>query len=254
MSNRIRNSVVRLFAVLICGLWLSAGASHTLLADSAAPAAMASTSSQSRMFPAERREEMHQKKIDNPEAEEGANVYRHSATVHVLAKIFGLSVESTARLFETINFVLLVALIVWGIVRVLPKTLRSRTERIRNEIEQARAATAEASRRLSGVEERLSHLDSEIAALRERAEQETVLEEKHLREALEQEKQSIVTAATQDIDAATKNAQAQLKRLAAELVIEHAQRKIQISPETDRSLVEGFVKDVKDTPPRGGVN
>lgn len=253
MSNRIRNFVAHCFAVLICGILLSGFAAPALRADSVAPPpTQATVSTQSSAAQAKRREEIRQKRIDNPEAEDGANVYRHSPMVHSLARMFGLSVESTSRLFETINFVLLVALIVWGIARLLPKTLRARTERIRNDMEQARVATAEANRRLSAVEERLSSLDSEIAALRERAEQETALEEKHLREALEQEKQAILTTAAQDIEAAGKNAQAQLKRLAAELVIEHAQRKIQVSPEADRSLVEGFVSNLKDM--RGGVN
>lgn len=209
---------------------------------------------QSAQMQAKRREQIHQKKIDNPEAGEESNVYRHSATVHAIARIFGLSVESTSRLFETINFAVLVILLVWIVARLLPKTLRNRTERIRNELEQARVATAEANRRLADVERRLGQLDSEIEGIRTRAEQETILEEKHLRAALEQEKQSILENASQDIQAATKNAQSLLKNLAADLVIEHARKKIAVTPETDRSLVEGFVSDLERNQPRGGAN
>ena len=127
---------------------------------------------------AKRQAEIRQKKIDNPEAEEGENVYRHSSMVHTLARLFGFSVETTSRLFEIINFILLVILIVWGIWKVLPRlypelTFRARTERIRNELQQARAATEDANRRLAGIEERLSHLDSEINEIRTQAEQET---------------------------------------------------------------------------------
>jgi F-type H+-transporting ATPase subunit b len=213
----------------------------------------AQTPHQARMQ-AERRAEIRQRKIDNPEAEEGENVYRHSATVKKLAGAFGLSVETTSRLFEIINFVLLLALIVWGIAKLLPKTLRARTERIRSEIEQARMATEDANRRLSSVEERLSRLDSEIETIRTQAEHETALEEQRLRAAMEQEKKSILDSATQNINAATKNAQSLLKKLAADLVIEHARRQIAISPETDRTLVTGFLADVSDKQPRGGVN
>lgn len=261
MSRRSQRMIAcRTLRILVCGFFLLAFAAPSLLAassDASAGAQMSAagpTTAQQKQQ-AMRRKEIHQKKIDNPEAEDAADVYRHSPMVHSLAKMFGLSVESTSRLFETINFVLLVIAIVWGIAKLLPRALRSRTERIRNEIEQARVATAEANRRLAGVEERLAHLDSEIEAIRARAEQETLLEEKHLRAALEQEKQSIVESATQDIQAASKNAQSQLKKLAADLIIEHARRQIAVTPETDRSLIDGFLGKLNEKqPPNGGVN
>lgn len=203
---------------------------------------------------AKRNAEMRQRKIDNPEAEDGSNVYRHSPMVQKLAQSLGLSVEATSRMFETINFIFLMALIVWGVAKLLPKALRARTERIRRELEQARIATEDANRRLAAVEERLSRLDGEIDAIRVHAEQETVQEEQRLREAIEQEKRAILAAAEQDIRAATKNAQSQLKKLAADLVIEHARQQVAISPEVDRSLVAGFLADVGNEHPRGGVN
>ena len=150
----------------------------------------------------------------------------------------------TSRIFEIINFILLVICIVWLVGRILPKALRNRTERIRNEIEQARAATENANRRLASVEERLGRLDSEIEAIRRKAEQETTLEEKRLRAAHGAGKAAILDSAAQNIGAATKNAQSQLKRLAAELVIEHATRQIAVTPETDKTLVEGFLTDL----------
>lgn len=207
---------------------------------------------------AERREEIRQKKIDNPEPQDAANIYRHAANVRKVARFFGLSTEATSRLFETLNFVLLLICIVWLIARILPKTLRARSERISTEIQQARVATEDANRRLARVEERLSRLDGEIEAIRAQAEQETSLEEKRLRTAIDQEKQVILDAAAQDIAAATKNAENLLKNLAADLVIEHAKRQIAVTPATDRSLVENFLTDLdggSNAPnSRGGVN
>ncbi len=256
-QGSFRRKILRLFAFCCLLVLMLAGAG--LQADAAIqnpasePPAIAQTPHQSKLR-AERREERRQRKIDNPEAEEGANVYRHSPMVHSLARMFGLSVEATSRIFEIINFILLVICIVWGVGLILPRALRNRTERIRNEIEQARAATENANRRLAGVEERLGRLDNEIDAIRRKAEQETALEEKRLRDAMEQEKQQILASAAQDISAATKNAQSQLKRLAAELVIEHARRQIVVTPESDKTLVEGFVTDLNRKHPGGGVN
>lgn len=224
------------------------------LAAQAGNSAPAQTTRHVSKLQMERREEIRQKKIDNPEAEDGANVYRHSPMVHTLAHAFGLSVEVTSRMFEVINFVLLLAIIVWGVVKILPKALRNRSERIRSEIEQARIATEDANRRLAQVEERLGRLDADIDLMREQAEKETAQEEKRLRAALEQEKLAILAAATQDIEAATKNAQSQLKKLAADLVIQRAKQGISVNSEIDRSLIEGFLSGVSQGGPRGGVN
>ena len=222
--------------------------------NAGAPIVTASQQAQQSRQQAKRREEIRQRKIDNPEAEEGANVYRHSATVHGIARSLGLSVEATSRMFESINFILLLVAIVWVVRRTLPRALRNRTERIRTEIEQARIATEEASRRLARVEERLERLDSEIEAIRRKANQETTLEEERLREAMEQEKRIILESAAQDIDAASKNAQSQLKRMAAELAIENARRRIASSGENDHTLVEGFLTDLNRKHPGRGVN
>jgi len=254
---------------MACGMILLAGSAPRLLASINPPVrnfpALQSDSNAAQSSPSElqakrrarRREEIRQKKIDNPEAEDGSNVYRHSPMVHKLAHLLGLSVEVTSRLFETINFILLLVGIVWLVARILPRTLRNRSERIRNEIQQARVATDDANRRLSSIEGRLASLDGEIDAIKTKAEQETVAEEKRLRAAMEQEKQAILDAAAQDITAASNNAQSLLKNLAADLVIEHAKRQIAVTPESDRSLVEAFLTDLKgknEKQPRGGVN
>lgn len=202
----------------------------------------------------ERKEEIQQRKVDNPEAEEGANVYRHSPMVHTLAGIFGLSVETTARIFEILNFFILMAAIVWFVARLLPKTLRSRTERIQNEMQRARTATENANRRLADVEQRLGRLDKEIAEIKIKAEQDTAAEEQRLRAAMEQEKQLILATAGQEIAVAGMNAQRQLKNFAAELAIEHAKRRIAVSADTDSLLINDFVADLTEKSSRGGVN
>jgi F-type H+-transporting ATPase subunit b len=205
---------------------------------------------------AKRREEIRQKKIDNPEIGQGENLYRHSPNVQAVARFLGWSTETTSRSFEILNFIILIIGIVWLLARIVPKALRARAERIRTELEQARIATENANRRLAAVEERLSRLDGEIDAIRAQAEQETAIEEKRLRAAIEKEKQSILDAASQDIAAATKNAQSLLKHLAADLVIERAKHEIAVSPATDQSLVQNFLSDLgeRNQHSNNGVN
>ncbi len=248
--------------LVLCGvLFLGAAACSSPIAAQQVVAGNAQSEPKAKLQ-AERKEEVQQKKIDNPEAEDSVNVYRHSATVQKLAGVFGLPVETMARIFEVTNFALLMIVLVWGVMKLLPRlfpelTFRARTERIRTDMERARVATEEANRRLASVEERLSRLDSEIDTIRTQAEHETVLEEARLRAALEQEKHQILETAAADISAASKNAQNQLKRMAADIVIEHARRQIAVTPEADRSLVEGFLADVAAHSPgntSGGVN
>ena len=143
-----------------------------------------------------RREEIEQKKIDNPEVDDEVNIYRHSATVQKLANMFGMSVEVMSRWLEGLNFLVVVAFIVWFLARIMPKTLRARTERIQRELQQARTVTEDANRRLASVEERLARLDTEINGIKTQAQQDAVEKEKQMRAALEQEKQSILDSAT----------------------------------------------------------
>ncbi len=240
----------KLGIALLGSMLLSPGAAAVAQTTTAAPAAAASGNTRRQ---AERREEIRQKKIDNPEAEDGANVYRHSPMVHSIANALGISVEAASRSFMSINFFLILALIVWGLGRMLPRALRARTERIRTEMEQARIATEDANRRLAAVEERLSRMSSEIAAIETQAAQETEREAERLRAAAERERQLILDAASQEIEAATKNAENQLRTLAADLVIDHARRRIAVSEEADRSLVAGFVGGLGTGAPKNGV-
>ncbi|MGH9617930.1 MAG: ATPase [Acidobacteriaceae bacterium] len=201
-----------------------------------------------------RNEEILQKKIDNPEAQDANNVYRHSQMVHTLARMLGLPVEVTSRMFEGLNFIVLLACIVWFLARALPKALHNRTQRIQSQLQQAHAATEEANQRLANVEARLGRLDIEIAAIKTHAHQEAHDKEKQMRAALEQEKQVILHTSAQEIAAAGAKAQSQLKRVTAEMAIERAKRKLALTMEADHSLVESFLVDLGRERHGNGVN
>ncbi|MGC1870659.1 MAG: ATP synthase F0 subunit B [Acidobacteriaceae bacterium] len=254
--------------VAVCGLCLlflavpgshamqTAGAAQSAHSAQATPAAQSAPPAQSSITSAQtkRREEIEQKKIDNPEVGDEANIYRHSATVQKLANKVGISVEVMSRWLEGLNFLVVVAFIVWFLARIMPKTLRARTERIQRELQQARTVTEDANRRLASVEERLARLDAEINGIKTQAQQDAVEKEKQMRAALEQEKQSILESSTMEIAAASSKAQSQLKRMTAELAIERAKHKIAVSADADRSLVETFLVDLDKEHHSGGVN
>jgi len=189
-------------------------------------------------------------RVEDRAAEESAsadsevNVYRHSAMVHTLAHMFGLSTETTARIFEVINFLILAVAVLWFVMRALPKTLRSRKERIQKNLQEAHIATEDANRRLQDVEQRLARLDSEIDALKHQAEHETSVDEARIRASMEEEKQRLIHAAEQEIQSVGANAQRRLKALAADLIVEYASHNVSLQPDADRSLISSFVSEL----------
>ncbi len=159
-------------------------------------------------------EAAHPPKTEHAEAEEHENdQYRHAPVVQSVSNMLHLSVETTARMFEIINILVLALAILIPLGRFLPKFLRKRSEKLSNDIEAARKVSADANARLSAVEAKLSRLDEEIAKFRTQVEQESLQDEARIKATLEEESARIVASAEQEIGAAA----AQAKRCAASL-------------------------------------
>lgn len=178
---------------------------------------------------------------NNAEKDEKAE-YLHSASVRAIGAKLGMNPEQAATVFTIANFIVLAGLVGWFLMRALPKTFRNRNSAIQKHLVEARTATEEASARLSGVEARLAKLDGEIAAMRKQADNDAAAEEQRIKAHVEEEKQKILNAAEQEISAATTAARRQIQQYAAELAIEQAARKLVVTAETDRLLVEDFAR------------
>lgn len=178
--------------------------------------------------------EKRQQESDETEA------FRHSAMVGKMGHAVGLNPEQAATAFEALNFIVLVVGLGFLAVKTLPRAFRSRSTAIQKGLVDARTATEEASTRLKAVEARLGRLDEEIASMRQQAETDGQREDERLHASLEAEKAKILAAADTEIQAATAAARRELQRHAAELAIEQAARRLVISAETDRVLIEDF--------------
>jgi F-type H+-transporting ATPase subunit b len=176
-------------------------------------------------------------------AAEDENVYRHTPLVQTLAKSFHLDVETTARLFEYINFAIIALAILIPVVRIMPRIIRKRSETLKHDLESARKTTADANARLSAVEAKLSKLDSEIAAIRTQVEEESKHDEERIKASIGEESDRIVAAAEQEIAVASAQAKRELRHFAADLAIEQAAKQLVLTPETDRALIAEFVGD-----------
>ena len=192
---------------------------------------------------------------DKSKQEENENeAYRHSATVQMLGAKLGLNAEQAATAFSLINFALLVIGVGWVLMKTLPKLFRDRNTLIQKHLVDARTATEEASARLSGVEARLAKLDSQIAAMRTQAEKDAAADEQRIKAAVEDEKRKILDAAEQEIASATVQARRQIQQFAADLAIDQAAKKLVVTAETDRLLVQSFARRLTSGDAKEGHN
>ena len=97
------------------------------------------------------------------EADTGENVYRHSASVRYIGRWFHLDPETAATVFEFFNFAVLAGVILYFLLKNLPKTFRANRETIQHQLVDARTATEQSRERLAAIEQRLARLDDEIA-------------------------------------------------------------------------------------------
>lgn len=186
------------------------------------------------------------------EEDEQNDAYRHSPMVVKIGGIMGMSPERAFSAFTIFNLLIFVVAVGYFLLRALPKTFRKRNTSIQKHLVDARSATEEANARLSSVEARLSNLDTQIAGMRTQAETDSARDEQRISANIEEEKLKILAAAEQEILAATLHAQRQIQRYAAELAIEHAAKKLVVSAETDRLLVQSFAQRLSGN--KGGQN
>lgn len=180
---------------------------------------------------------------DKNKQEENENeAYRHSAAVRALGSKLGLNAEQAATAFTLINFALLVIGVGWVLLKTLPKLFRDRSNKIQKHLVDARTATAEASARLTSVEARLAKLDGQIAEMHAQAEKDSIVDEQRIKAAVEDEKKKILQTAEQEITSATSQARRELQQYAADLAIDQAARKLVVTAEADRLLVQNFAR------------
>lgn len=168
--------------------------------------------------------------------------YTHSTVVRKIASLLHLRVDTAAAIFEDINSALILLAIAWLLFKFVPGLLRRRSVVLQKSLAEARTATEDANRRLAQVESRLQRLDSEIEAIRRQVESESAEDERRILAGMEAERARIVASAEQEIGAAQAAAQRELKQFAADLAIDQARHRIQVSSEADRALIRDFGK------------
>ena len=181
-------------------------------------------------------------------------VFKHSKPVAAFARIFHLSPDVASGFFWALNAAILFAFVGYFLVTGLPKAFRSRRLQLDRQIVEARIATEKAEERLRAVEDRLSHLDSEIEAVREQAERDSANDETRIKQAMAAEKQKIITSAEHEIAAAGAAAERRLRRFAAELAVDRASSRLHLTEGDDRTLIQEFAASLGSNGSQGGRN
>ncbi len=166
---------------------------------------------------------------------------KHSSTVRWLARKTNLSVHGMHLLATSLNFAIVAALAFWAARKFLPAMFRNRSQAIQQALEEARAASQDANRRLADIETRLRQLDGEIGRMQVTAEKEGAAEEARIQKAAEEDIRKVVLAAEQEIPAAAKQARRELAAHTAGLAVALARKQINVDSNTDQVLVRTFI-------------
>jgi F-type H+-transporting ATPase subunit b len=153
-------------------------------------------------------------------------------------------------LWQIFNFIVFVALIVYLLRNKIGigKVFNDRAASIRKELDKARIEKAEAERKLTEVEARLSKLDQEVAGMRAEAEREAERETARIREAAAQEAEKIRQMANREIEGAMKEARAELRAFVAENSVGLAEAiiKRELKPEDNRRILNKYVEELRE--------
>jgi F-type H+-transporting ATPase subunit b len=177
-------------------------------------------------------------------SEDETSQFRHSASVKLLSRITGLSLEGAYWLAVLLNFAIVAGLIAWAAQKNLPAVFRRRTASIQKSLEEARRASEDANQRLAQIESRLGRLDDEITQMRTTSEKEAAAEEERIKASAADDARRIVESVEQEIAAAAKAARRELTSYAADLAVTLATKQIRVDASTDQALVRRFANQL----------
>jgi F-type H+-transporting ATPase subunit b len=152
----------------------------------------------------------------------------------------------TGWVFRWINFVIVVALLVYGTRKATPH-FRAHQEQIVQKIAEGTRAREAAEQRRREVEEKLKSLDQEIERIRADAKRGGDAEATRLRATAKEDAHKIERAAQAEIVAAERAARLELKALAARMAVERAEVLLrdELTPKAEAALFSGFVGELE---------
>ena len=152
------------------------------------------------------------------------------------------------ELWKFVNLAIFVIVLVVAMRKFfgVPQMFRSRKESIRAELEKARTERDAALAKLKEVEERLAHLDSQVATIKERSVIEAREERERISRSTQDEIAKLTAQAQREIENAATVAKKDLRRFTAEQSVRLAEEMIRrdIRPDDDARLFTRSIEEM----------
>jgi len=154
----------------------------------------------------------------------------------------------TGWVFRWVNFAIVFGAIVFGFSKAGP-AFRKRADDISQKIAEGTRAREAAEAQRRAVQEKMSHLDEEVARLRADAKRAAEAETLRLRAVAKEEAQQIERAGQAEIAAAEQAARLDLRLLAGRLAVERAEALLreQMTPNTEAAVFRAFVETLQES-------
>lgn len=173
-------------------------------------------------------------------------------TAHAAAEAHGEAhAEKTyfgipASILKFINMVLFWGLLIYVLVGPVRRAFRERGERIRGDLTEAASRRVKADEMARDIHARLAKIETDVAAVLKRAEEDGERQKLEMIAAAEQEAQKILTAARTEVDARVKAARQELTEYARELSADNARALIerQLTDEDRRKIFSESVEQI----------
>ena len=154
--------------------------------------------------------------------------------------------STTGLIFRWLNFLIVFGGAGYLIAKHGGAFFRGNAKAIAASITEAQTAKAEADRELHTTQEKIAHLDREVAQMREAARRESEAEAERLRVSGQTEIQKINIAASSELKAAERAAQQELRSLAAAMSVERAAAivKLRMNPQVRARILQTFLDEL----------
>jgi F-type H+-transporting ATPase subunit b len=149
-------------------------------------------------------------------------------------------------LWGSIAFLIVLGVLVKFAFPVLKKTMQDRQDKIREDLEGAESARAEAEREREDYRQKIQESRQEAVGILEAARGDAERVRADIIARAETEANEIKARATDDIRLATERAQADLQASVKDLSIELAEKVVErnLDPETQRALIDSYIAQV----------
>ncbi len=151
-------------------------------------------------------------------------------------------------LWQTANFVILLAVLVYFLRKPVGRYLHRRSQKIKQDIDLARQDRKEAQARLEEIKGKLSRLDEELSAFKKGILQEAQRERRRILAEAKHEAEELLKATNKKIDSEVKLARRRLREYIAGLSVEQAEKVLKgsLTDKDQEALIKKYLAKLEE--------